>query len=166
MEEDRRLFQVERLWLDPKNGVKDHHDCLSAALSHLRSTYALVSMLTDPEGQYPPMSAPVPYSVDDTTVGTLRDRAAILVWATRLSKEFIALVEHKNVEALVITAHYAVLLGRVRNVWWMDGLGRGMVRAIAMALGRPNLHLIEWPAQVLDVDIMNRFGLDGLKVGT
>ncbi|KAF2018816.1 hypothetical protein BU24DRAFT_430904 [Aaosphaeria arxii CBS 175.79] len=162
VEEDRRLAQLEKLWTNLGRGNEMEHDSLSAALGHLRNTYALVSMLTDPEMEYPTMNSPVPYSVDDTTVGMLRDRAAILVWATRLSKMFIQMVETKRPEALVVTAHYAVLLGRVRNVWWMDGLGAGMLRGIAMALGRENLHLIEWPAQVLGVDVESRFGLDQL----
>lgn len=163
IEEDRRLSDLERLWIHHSRNLESTADCLSAALSHLRRTYALVSMLTDTEQQFPSMVAPVSYSVDDTTVGLLRDRVAMLVWATRLSKEFISLVEQKNVEALAITAHYAVLLGRVRNVWWMEGLGPAMIRAIAMALGRKNLHLIAWPAQVLGVNVDKRFGLDELS---
>ncbi|KAH7114407.1 hypothetical protein B0J11DRAFT_540926 [Dendryphion nanum] len=157
--EDQKLHEIEKLWA--RSGSR-YGDSLTAALSHLRNTYGLVSLLTDPGREYPQLNAPVPYSVDDTTVGMLRDRAAMFTWVTSVSKEFIALVEEKNVEALVIVAHYAVLLGRVRNVWWMDGLGAGMLRAIAMALGREHLHLLAWPAQVLDVDVERRFGLDGV----
>jgi peptide alpha-N-acetyltransferase len=99
----------------------------------------------------------VPYSIDDTTISTLTDRGAIFVWATLIPREFIQLIEAQNRDALVILAHYAVLPGRVRNVWWLEGLGADIVTAVAMALGRENWGLIEWPAGVVGVDLENAF---------
>jgi hypothetical protein len=130
---------------------------LNEALAFLRETYALVSQLTLP-GVFPPMTA-VPYAVDDTTTGVLTDRGAIFVWSTRVSREFIQLLESKDRNALVILAHYAVLPGRVRNVWWLEGLGADFVTAIAMAIGIENWHLIEWPAHVVGVNLWNAFGV-------
>ena len=95
----------------------------------------------------------VPYSIDDTTISTLTDRGAIFVWATRIPREFLALVEAKNTHALVILAHYAVLPGRVRNVWWLEGLGADIVTAVAMVLGREKWGLIEWPARVVGLEL-------------
>ena len=130
---------------------------LNDALAHLREAYALVSQLTLP-GVFPSMTA-VPYAVDDTTVGILTDRGAIFVWSTLISREFIHLLETKDRDALIILAYYAVLPGRVRNVWWLEGLGADFVTAIAMAIGIENWHLIEWPAQVVGVDLWNAFGV-------
>lgn len=166
-QEDERLARLEALWTDDDDRTQQPaHSAahLSQALQFLRETFTLVSQLTLPD-VYPPMTA-VPYSIDDTTVGTLTDRGAIFVWATRISREYIRLIEQKDCHALVILAHYAILPGRVRNVWWLEGLGADIVTAIAMALGRQNWHLIEWPAGVLGVDLENAFGArkkDGLE---
>lgn len=155
-QEDDRLSSIEDLWLQSNRAYEPPCTHLSQALLFLREAYSLISQLTLPNA-YPPMTA-VPYSVDDTTVGLLTDRGAIFVWATRISREFIALIEQKDRDALVILAHYAVLPGRVRNVWWLEGLGADFVTAIAMALGRENWGLIEWPAHVVGVDLENAFG--------
>lgn len=162
--EDRRLAELENLWMNSERTYEPHFACLSEALKYLRQTFALVSLLTDPDLSFPPMDAPIPYSVDDTTVGMLRDRAAILVWATQLTKEFISLVESRNTEALVLVAFYAVLLGRVRNVWWLEGLGVNTVWGVALALGREKWSLIEWPAQALGLDLESGFGLQSVPV--
>tara|TARA_R110002003_G_scaffold702_18_gene21259 strand:+ start:3387 stop:4676 length:1290 start_codon:yes stop_codon:yes gene_type:complete len=155
LEEDARLQQLEPLWSSPDRVWEPHHVHLSQALQFLRETFALVSQLTLPE-MYPPVTA-VPYSVDDSTVGTLTDRGAIFVWLARISREYIQLIEAKDHDALVILAYYSVLPGRVRNVWWLEGLGADMVTAVAMALGREQWHLIEWPASVVGVDLHNLF---------
>jgi hypothetical protein len=150
IEEDQRLNKVEELWQNTDRQWSEDGAHLSQALQILREVYALVSQLTLPE-TYPPMTA-IPYSIDDTTVGVLTDRGAIFVWATRISREFLQLVEAKDRDALVVLAHYAVLPGRVRNVWWLEGLGADIVTAIAMTLGEEDWELIEWPASVVGLD--------------
>jgi hypothetical protein len=159
--EDERLQEIEKLWMDGEDPLEPHCVYLSQALLYLRQSFNLISQLTLPE-RFPPMSA-VPYSVDDNTISTLTDRGAIFVWATRIPREFISLVEAKNVHALVILAHYAILPGRVRNVWWLEGLGADIVTAVAMALGRENWGLIEWPAGIVGVDLENAFRVERRK---
>jgi hypothetical protein len=156
-EEDQRLRNIDSLWMDTNKAWDPQTRHLNDALAHLREAYALVSQLTL-TGVFPSMTA-VPYAVDDTTVGILTDRGAIFVWSTLISREFIHLLETKDRDALVILAYYAVLPGRVRNVWWLEGLGADFVTAIAMAIGIENWHLIEWPAQVVGVDLWNAFGV-------
>ena len=155
--EDDCLAALESLWLDSDRASSPHCHHLSGALAYLREAYALVSQLTLPE-RYPPMTA-VPYSIDDESLGVLTDRGAIFVWSTRISRDFIQLLEMKDRDALIILAHYAVLPGRVRNVWWLEGLGADIVTAIAMAIGPQNWGLIAWPAQVVGVDLDNAFGV-------
>jgi hypothetical protein len=156
-QEDARLAALEDLWLDSDRAWSPHCNHLNGALAYLREAYALVSQLTLPE-RYPPMTA-VPYSIDDESLGVLTDRGAIFVWSTRISRDFIQLLENKDRDALIILAHYAVLPGRVRNVWWLEGLGADIVTAIAMAIGPSNWGLIAWPAQVVGVDLDNAFGV-------
>jgi hypothetical protein len=162
VEEDAILCGIESLWISSGRDYEPHFEALSDGLQHLRDTFALVSQLTVASSKYPPVTA-IPYSYDDTTVGSLKDRGAIFVWVARVSREFMQLVEERNKEALVIVAHYAVLSGRVRNVWWLEGLGANMITAVAMALGEENWHLIQWPAQIVGVDLEDAFGTMGRK---
>lgn len=156
MEEDRRLAKIERLWQDLSNPSFVNADCLTSALFYLREVYGLISQLSLPHNDYPSTTS-ISYSVDDKTVGILKDRGAVFVWASRISRDFIRLLEQKNREALVIVAHYAVLPGRVRNTWWLEGFGANIITAVAMALGRENWHLIDWPVRVIGVDLENAF---------
>ncbi len=156
-EEDCRLQNIETLWMSIDKALEPRAQHLNESLAYLRDSYALISQLTLP-GVFPPMTA-VPYAVDDTNTGVLTDRGAIFVWSTLISRDFIHLLEIKDRDALVILAHYAVLFGRVRNVWWLEGLGSDFVTAIAMAIGIENWHLIEWPAHVVGVDLWNAFGV-------
>ncbi|KAH8731073.1 hypothetical protein GQ44DRAFT_767637 [Phaeosphaeriaceae sp. PMI808] len=160
VEEDERLSQLESLWTHRVGS-----DCvyLTQALGFLRESFALISQLTLPE-TYPPMTA-VPYSIDDETTAVLTDRGAIFVWAARISRDFIQLIEAMDRDALVILAYYAVLPGRVRNVWWLEGLGADIVTAIAMALGQQNWALIAWPASVVGVDLDNIFSARKNQLG-
>lgn len=156
--EDRRLADIAQLWRGPNEGPEV--DCLSAALFYLRETYALVSQLVVKENDFPYLTS-VDYVYadgdDSGKIVQMKDRGAIFVWATRISREFIKLLEQKNTGALVILAHYAVLAGRVRNVWWLEGMGANFIIAVAMALGKENWHLIEGPVKDVGVDLENVF---------
>jgi hypothetical protein len=155
-EEDRRLADIEKLWQGFNQSSND--DTLASALFYLRETYGLVSQLVTTENDYPFLTS-VDYAYADQggQIVQMKDRGAIFVWAVRISREFIRLLEQKNKYALVILAHYAVLAGRVRNVWWLEGLGANFIITVAMALGRENWHLIDWPVRVLGVDLENAF---------
>jgi hypothetical protein len=132
-----------------------HTDDVQQAREYLREAYALVSQLTLPGNMYPRMTA-IPYAIsDDGEVGVLTDRGAIFVWATRISRGFMRRIEAQERDALVLLAHYAVLPGRVRNVWWLEGLGADIVSAIAMVLGKEEYGMIAWPASVVGVDLEN-----------
>lgn len=157
LQEDRRLADIEDLWRSTPNATADADvDALSSALFYLRESYALVSLLVVPETNFPFLTS-VDYTYEDGKIVQMKDRGAIFVWATRISREFIALLERKNKFALVILAHYAVLAGRVRNVWWLEGMGANFIIAVAMALGRENWHLIDYPVKVVGVDLENAF---------
>jgi hypothetical protein len=125
-------------------------ECVEA-LALLREAYALVSHLALPD-TYPPTTS-IPYSLPCRTPTTLSDRGALFVWATRISRGFLARLEAQDADALVILAHWAVLPGRVRNVWWLEGLGAEIVGAVAVVLGKEGKGRVEWAAEVVGVDL-------------
>lgn len=147
--EDARLRRLQDSWTSERAETKE-------ALEYLRDAFKLVSQLTL-DDMYPRMTA-ISYAVDGENVGTLSDRGAIFVWATQISREFMQRIESRDRDALVVLAHYAVLPGRVRDVWWLEGLGADIVMAVAMVLGREQWGLIEWPASEVGVNLENLFG--------
>lgn len=163
IEEDGRLADIGKLWHGPDQGP--NADVLSSALFYLRETFALVSLLVVRENEFPFLTSVDYMYAEDGKIVQMKDRGAIFVWATRISREFMRLLEKKNRDALVILAHYAILAGRVRNVWWLEGLGANFIIAVAMTLGRENWHLIAWPVEVVGVDLENAFASrpDSLK---
>lgn len=151
-EEDQRLAKLEELWTGrPYNA--EHAAWLSEALKSLRESYVLVSLLTDAETEWPRLRVELPYLDDNTTVGMLKDRAAVFVWGVQVKRELILLAEQGNREVLVLIAHYAVQMGRVKNVWWMEGLGENTLWAVAKALSPADRHLVQWPAEALGLEI-------------
>ncbi|KAF1911820.1 hypothetical protein BDU57DRAFT_560192 [Ampelomyces quisqualis] len=145
--ENERLSVLKDSW-PSDDGTGD----LAQALEYLRESFALVSQLTLPN-TYPPVTS-IPYSIDSSnTTCTLTDRGAIFVWATQVSRTFMQRIEAQDPHALVLLAHYAILPGRVRNVWWLEGLGADIVTAIALVLGEEGRSLIEWPATMVGVDL-------------
>jgi hypothetical protein len=53
----------------------------------------------------------------------------------------------------MIMAHYAILLSRLHNVWWLENLAPNIVATAAYVLGESKWSLIEWPASVVGVDL-------------
>jgi peptide alpha-N-acetyltransferase len=148
--EDERLAALKDSWAADADGNEE----LTQALEYLRESFALVSQLTLPN-TYAPVTS-IPYSIDSSnTTCTLTDRGAIFVWATQVSRSFMQRIEAQYPHALVLLAHYAILPGRVRDVWWLEGLGADIVTAIALVLGEERRSLIEWPASVVGVDLGN-----------
>ena len=141
-DEDERLRHIEDLWMETDRQCDPHSNYLGQALDLLRETYALISQL---------LMLETPKAAHEIDV--LLDRGAVFSWVTRVPREYIQLVEAQDRDALVILAHYAVLLTRMDKVWWLEGLGSNFVIAIAMALGSEHWKLIEWPVRVAGVDL-------------
>jgi len=75
---------------------------------------------------------------------TSNSQILVRIWPGRLSQEFVELVYSKDPRALVILAHYCVLLKRSNHVWYMEGLGVGLLESIREALPEEFLPWIEW----------------------
>lgn len=72
---------------------------------------------------------------------------AIHVWPGTVSQEFIRLIQERRPEALIILAHYCVLLKKVDSCWWLAGVGNRMLAAIDEALGPEWRPWIQWPVE-------------------
>ncbi|KAF2802871.1 uncharacterized protein BDZ99DRAFT_176557 [Mytilinidion resinicola] len=143
-EEDHRLHQLKELWMIPGQPYKNEHDVLQTALQDLRDTYALVAQLTDDS---------TVRAVSCTALGTLRDRGAIFKWPIGLSQEFMKLAEQQHPHAFVIIAHWAILLHRNSDLWFLEGVASTFIATTASLLGKGNRSYIEWPIRELGLQL-------------
>ncbi|KAF2466319.1 uncharacterized protein BDR25DRAFT_77429 [Lindgomyces ingoldianus] len=147
IEEDGKLHAIEKMWVKPGRKYEYSFDALASSLRQLREVFALVSHLT------------VNTSIvgDKMPTGTLIDRAAIFVWPTRISTEFISLLEQRQPESWVILAHFAILPGRIQGVWWVNCMASHIIAVAALVLGREKLDLIEWPMREVGANMSSIF---------
>ncbi|KEF61681.1 uncharacterized protein A1O9_03249 [Exophiala aquamarina CBS 119918] len=70
-------------------------------------------------------------------------------WLVTLSEPFTELVDQRKPEALVILAHYAVILHRRRQSWAIGQAGRRTLDQIRQYLGKRWDRWLEWPESVM-----------------
>ena len=58
----------------------------------------------------------------------------VFLWAVMLPDSFVMKLKEKETLALVILAHYAVLLHGINEQWWAEGCGSQLVEAICQML--------------------------------
>jgi Fungal specific transcription factor domain len=74
---------------------------------------------------------------------------AIIMWAAIIPQEFIVLLEDLQPRALVILAHYCVLLKSLDSYWWLEGWPKALVYMIYCTLDTDWRCWIKWPLEVL-----------------
>ena len=79
------------------------------------------------------------------TVDNEEEPAVVLCWLAMIPRDFAVLLVERQDLALVILAHYAVLLYGLRDVWWCKGWGVELVGFISRSLEGRWLELVEWP---------------------
>jgi hypothetical protein len=78
------------------------------------------------------------------------DYAAAFIWVVGLDSKFMALLETKCSEALLVLGAYCVLLHIKLNWrWWMRGWPRNMLRAIEVLIEERWKSWLQWPAQII-----------------
>lgn len=71
--------------------------------------------------------------------------SVVIVWPILVSPDYVDLLRQRHPIALIILAHYAVLLHRGRHLWLMGDGGRFLIEAISESLGRNWQGLLELP---------------------
>lgn len=153
--EDGHLAALNNLW-QGNPAIPLHHSCaLSDALNSLRDTFAMVTQLTvlRPHGHRAVGSSCVDLSQIHTELsdGRLDDIPSVFTWYIRLSPDFISMVEAGNGYAMVVLAHYAIVLHRATcDKWWIHNLPERFVASAELVLGQERRAWIEWPLLVVD----------------
>lgn len=67
-----------------------------------------------------------------------------LSWILRFPSEYMDLLQDREPLALIILAHYCVVMYHLREQWWMGDLGVRILREVCGLLGRDRLAMINW----------------------
>ncbi|GIJ86828.1 hypothetical protein Asppvi_005724 [Aspergillus pseudoviridinutans] len=86
-------------------------------------------------------------SQSDAAVGNIH---GALAWPIIVSLEYTNMLVHRRPEALVILAHYAVILHSCRDMWVFGDGGRFLIRSIDRYLGPQWAEWLSWPNHILD----------------
>lgn len=76
----------------------------------------------------------------------------IVAWLIIVPAEFVNMVKQRRPEAMVILAHYAVLLHDARSFWVFGDGGSFLIRSISAHLGTFWEEWLAWPNEVLVTD--------------
>ena len=76
-----------------------------------------------------------------------------LAWPILISPDYVHLLRQRQAEALVILAHYAVLLYRGRDLWLIGEGGRFLIESICERLGSNWQEWLEFPKAALREDL-------------
>jgi hypothetical protein len=132
---DTKLARLQSLWTTEESAVEKppfkalsatQIESLSTALQQLRISYLRASLAAEMPGRVRDESEDLDH--------TLGRRGATVAWIYEVDETFMALLQEKNPCALIVLAHYAALLSKVRYIWWLDGLADDMMDFAASGL--------------------------------
>jgi hypothetical protein len=85
---------------------------------------------------------------------------ALRVWPMQLSVPFIALINEGHPGALILLAHYCILLKKIEGHWYFEGRATRLLRSILRNLGREWWDFIKWPLEEIGIECLREEGLD------
>lgn len=88
----------------------------------------------------------------------------ILCFPTQDSSAFASLVKRRVPQALVILAHYCVVLDVLNTRWWMHGWPARVMTDIVATLPQQWAQWVEWPVQSILVKPHSPISTDGLLI--
>lgn len=92
------------------------------------------------------------FAVAATPGQTTSTAALIYWWPARVPRAFVTLVKENQAEALVVLAHYCVMLRQGYIYWFLDGTAEKMLRHCKQCLSADWIRLIEMPLKELNIE--------------
>jgi hypothetical protein len=128
-EETAKFAALETLWTNsPTTRFNDIEvGALKQTLDVLKETY--IMMCSPNVNQDPP--------------------ASVFSWPILVPEEYIQMVLNSQPEALILLAHYCLLLNKINHYWWMRGMSRHLLQSIHQTIGQEWESWIAWPLQDL-----------------
>lgn len=87
--------------------------------------------------------------------------SAALTWPVRVPEFYLLMVDSRQPAALIVLAHFCLLLNKVDDFWWIQGLSRRLLKEIDRILGKQWESWISWPLQDLVLSEFRNSGSAG-----
>lgn len=145
--EDNRLSMLEGLWQQDVSVNRRSSQALSDALHDLRGAFKMVTQLTVlSDADTAPAEVDLLEIHKQLLSGKLDDLPSAFTWQVSVSPEYLSLVERQDPYAIVLLAHYAILLDRAcSRTWWIHKVPSQFVSTALLILGSERRLWIEWP---------------------
>lgn len=75
-----------------------------------------------------------------------------LAWPNVIQNDYLDLLRQRNPMAMVILAHYAVILGQCSSQWWCSNWGVQLVSVVASILPQKYAEAIAYPLRMLNLN--------------
>jgi hypothetical protein len=125
-----KLTALSQLWdSSPEKFNVVEVNALNDTLALLHEDYQLVA------------SSPGDFEVDIVSI--------LYAWPIKVPSAFLVMVKEFKPEALIVLAHYSLLLNRAEQIWFMQGMSRRLLQTIHSKLGKEWQSWIAWPLQNL-----------------
>ncbi|CZR62670.1 uncharacterized protein PAC_12567 [Phialocephala subalpina] len=130
-EDDNSLTQIKNVVLNnPSVKSSTTDDEMDAYLDAIERLRALLAATTQP-------------------LDSILRRAACSIWPTRVSDTFVRLLSEKRPPAMIIMAHYCLLLRGLEDVWYMEHRGLNLFQIVERSLGDEWAIYVEHPRREL-----------------
>ena len=73
------------------------------------------------------------------------------LWPVMIPQEYITMLNEKRPEALIILAHYCIILHQLDHYWWMKGWAPHIIDNIHRELDEDWLYYLQWPTNVISL---------------
>lgn len=70
---------------------------------------------------------------------------ALRIWPMRISEAYLNLLSQRHPGALILVAHYCILLQRLDSHWYFEGRAKRLLFAVMSCLDRRWHHIVKWP---------------------
>ena len=141
----RMKYLTEHDYDPPSQSLSDDTNTVFQELYRLANLHTHTD--TDQETYHPPIRE-LRRSYE-TFYNIRAEPTLVTIWAVRVSDQFVGALKRNDPLALVIVAHYAVLLYGIRDQWWAKGRGKAFVEAIAHMLPSQWWPAVCWPLKVV-----------------
>lgn len=74
------------------------------------------------------------------------------LWPVLIPQEYITMLNEKRPEALILLAHYCVILHHLDDYWWMRGWAMHIINNIHRELDDNWLYFIQWPTNAVSLN--------------
>jgi hypothetical protein len=82
---------------------------------------------------------------------TMSTKTIVYCWPVQVPQRYLLLMSERQPEALVILAHYCIMLNMLDSFWFMEGCAARVLRQCQQELSDEWLPHIQWPLSVVGV---------------